>query len=503
MGLFDKLFGNNNQNSSANNSLVPTSRHDIAKRDIFLTVHPDIRNLIWVGDGKYRNYSPNQVGIKVVSANGVTFLIAFGLDEEPSLIYTGLPISLNSSNVERPPYYPTYKGLTPEQKGVYWKLLSNPYDTTIDIGYVFILYYGLERFLLTKEYERVIDLILRLRDVHTNKSFQSYTANAIILTCLCRQRADIVMKFMNSLDKDHESDFSHDLYLLCKHELGLSLSAKEIMRMAKSFGFTKNNYIKEYPDVFEEVLSNVIADHFGTNQVRCDYLIPNDAFRKLPNKEYPVFANLSIKNQYVKVPVMTASDIFRKNVCDLLNEAHETVKKNLSDMRKSGAVVTKVSDEKPRSEKVVKAFDPAKEADLLKVYKTAPENSLTMHFASIDLQDFYYSYRDLDAQYLDKCIYYCNDDLDRLPMMQAQYQEEQRKKADTLHMVIDQRPFNGRIPAFKRLVIIYEKKREYEKAISICDRAKQYYYLIGMSALGDEFGERKEKLLKKLDKESQ
>ena len=95
-------------------------------------------------------------------------------NEEPSLIYTKQPVVVPNdvSIVERPPFFPTYSGLTPEQKGVYIKLLQNPYDNSVDIGFVFILYYGLERHLLVGDYERAYKVILKLRDVHSNASFQ-------------------------------------------------------------------------------------------------------------------------------------------------------------------------------------------------------------------------------------------------------------------------------------------------------------------------------------------
>ena len=120
------------------------------------------------------------------------------------------------------------------------------------------LYYGLERYLLTDSYEEVIDVILKLRDVHQNKSFQSYSANAVILTCMYRQRADIAQKFMMSLDKDYEFNFSPNLFLICKYSLGLPLYGVEIMRFAKAFGFTKNNYIKKYPKLFIDTLNKNI-----------------------------------------------------------------------------------------------------------------------------------------------------------------------------------------------------------------------------------------------------
>ena len=116
-----------------------------------------------------KNYVPTPPKKVTISELGISLSISFSSDEEPSLIFMGLPIAHVDGPVERPPYYPTYKGLTPEQRGIYWKLLANPYDETIDIGYIFILYYGLERYLLTDKYEEVIDVILKLRDVHSKE----------------------------------------------------------------------------------------------------------------------------------------------------------------------------------------------------------------------------------------------------------------------------------------------------------------------------------------------
>ena len=490
MGIFSKLFGRqdniqNNGLSVISNKVVPSSP--------LMSVHPDFRDFIWVGDGKFKNYSPSQNGVNSITGNGYRITISFSFDEEPSLIYTSLPIAFDGKNVERPPYFPTYKNLTPEQKGIYWKFLANPYDASVDIGYVFILYYGLERFLLTNQHEKVIDLIISLRDVHTNKSFQYYSANAIILTCLHYQRPDLVLKFMHSLDKDHETDFSNDLFLLCKHELNLPLSANDIMRMAKSFEFKKNTYIKQYPDLFISALTGILRDRFGSDTVLCSRLISDQEFARLPQSQLQVFANVSIQSKAVTVPVMTSGAEFKQTIFELLDSAHETVKSQLAEMRKSGGFAVATSKKTSASEKKkTLVFDGNKENELLQAYRGYLQNSLDQHFASIDLQNFYYGYRDLGAEYLDKCIHYCLDDISRLPEIQAAYRNDKRNTG----------VFNGRIPAFERLAIIYEKQKDYGKAIGICDQACQYYGALGMIDHRDDFLNRKQKLLEKSNKKN-
>ena len=59
-----------------------------------------------------------------------------------------------------------------------------------------------------------------------------------------------------------------------------------------------------------------------------------------------------------------------------------------------------------------------------------------------------------------------------------------------------QKPFQGNIPAFKRLAIIYDKNKEYEKAIDICNKAIAYYEKYDMSAA--EFYQRRSKIEKKM-----
>ena len=65
---------------------------------------------------------------------------------EPSTIYVRMLIKEppGESEVPRPNYYPTYAGLSPEQKWLYLSWLRD-IVAPIDVGYLFIYYYGLER----------------------------------------------------------------------------------------------------------------------------------------------------------------------------------------------------------------------------------------------------------------------------------------------------------------------------------------------------------------------
>jgi hypothetical protein len=101
-------------------------------------------------------------------------------------------------------------------------------------------------------------VIIKLRDIRTNKSFQKYSGNAVILSVLLKKKGEYVIEFVKSLDADYKFGFSDNLLLLCCYSFNTPLAPRDLMRMAKTFGFTKTNYIKNSPDVFEKCLLNTI-----------------------------------------------------------------------------------------------------------------------------------------------------------------------------------------------------------------------------------------------------
>ena len=266
MGLFNfgkKKEQNLKRSQDEKKDIAPIKNTSLSVKG--LTIHEDLKELVWIGDGKYKNYKQSKGDENSFEIDGYRITISFQNQEEPSLIYTNQKISQpkDISDVERPSYYPTYTELSPEQKWVYLNLLSNPYNTEIDIGFVFILYYGLERHLLLGNFEKAISVILKLRDVHTNKSFQSYSANAVVLSCMLHKRGDLVLDFIKSLDKEHELAFSDNLFLICYYSFDIPLIPKDIMRMASTFEFNKNNYIKKYPELFLKCLTDIVTSKLG------------------------------------------------------------------------------------------------------------------------------------------------------------------------------------------------------------------------------------------------
>lgn len=506
MGLFDFLKKNEKNielTTPQTSSVTPIESTCLSVRG--LTIHDDLRGLVWIGDGKYKNYKQTEENNNSIELNGFRITISFMNQEEPSLIYTNQKISQPKKieDVERPSYYPTYSDLTPEQKWVYLNLLVNPYNSSIDIGFVFILYYGLERHLLCGNFKNAIDVILKLRDVHTNKSFQAYSANAIVLSCMLHQRGDLVLKFIESLDKEHELAFSDNLFLICYFSFDLPLFPKDIMRMSKTFEFNNINYIKKYPDLFLECLKDVIQNKVGVESIDLKkYLTPSEV-KKVKKQDVGVFANMSIIDKSIPIPLLSENFKLKREMYNFLEIAHEEVKKKLAEMRKAGKSVP--IKKAPAKEKKEIIFDEKQEKALLAELSKNQRNPVDRHFTYINLQDFYYKFRSLDEKYIKKCIEYCILDISTLSDMTEAYISEEIKRAkeiasfsDTKNLKaeieeIKERGFIGNIPAFKRLAIIYEKQGKYNESIEVCNKAIAY----GQSI--QDFEDRKLKLQQKKD----
>jgi hypothetical protein len=333
-----------------NTEIAPVSKeldNPLAK----FNIHEDIKGLLWFGDSPLQNFSEKDLKTDDNTWNVGNFSIKIGFDiNEPSLIYTSLPIEKpkDESLVPRPPYFPQYENLSPEQKWVYLKLLSNPYNTDIDIGYVFILYYGLERHLLNGKFDDAFMVILKLRDVHKNKSFQHYSGNALVLSSMLKNKGEYALTFIKSLDNEYEYNFSENLFLICYYSFNIPLLPKDIMRMAKVFEFTNNNYIKKYPAIFEECLKNVIIEKTGYDKIDIKKYITDSELKKLKSEKVMIFANSSIKNNSMPVPQMADNFKLKKEINILLESAHESAKKKITSMRKEGDLTEPVKEEKPK-----------------------------------------------------------------------------------------------------------------------------------------------------------
>ncbi len=293
---------------------------------------PEIFDLVWFGDGVYKNYTPS-----VKEKTGSEFnIVVFPSNtyEEPSVIYLELPIAnpLENVMVERPPYYPAYKDLSPEQRWLYWKFLSNPFMPQNDVGYAFLFYYGLERHLALGKPDKAFNVTLKLRNVYSNNSFQNYTARALTLTCIVKQRPDLAFLFLSSYEQNKDTCIPMKYLLILKYTFHFPLTVSEIIRNHGYFRFDNNRYIKNQPDLFSKTLSDIIHRDFQADAIDLNLHFPID-MHSLPAQQERIFANSSLINFESPVPIYDSEPLISK-VSSLLNETHETVKLQLRNLRK-------------------------------------------------------------------------------------------------------------------------------------------------------------------------
>ena len=298
--------------------------------------HDDIKELLWFGDSPLKNLDIGS-SIKNFKSNGLTCYFADPSLEEPSVIITSHPIEFprNTDKVDRPPYYPVYRELTPLQKGVYFTFLKNPYDSKFDVAYIFLLFYGLERHLQEGKEEEALKVILKLRNAHKNKSFQKYTANTLILTAIHKDKGEIALELLKTIKPQELHELPITVYLLCASSFNIPIKANDLMYIGDWFGFTNKNYIKKCPEQFESTLSNLITQTKGRNYLLISDYLTADEINSLPLHPTKVYANVSLRDIRIDIPFLTESEKLRAAFTDLLKQTHETVKKTLAEQRKT------------------------------------------------------------------------------------------------------------------------------------------------------------------------
>lgn len=324
----------------SNNSLkIPPQNISTKKKERVLDnfqeipdIIPDeIFELLWFPDGPYKNFNPDNNRNRF-EIDGILIEFSYMGSIEPSLIPCKSLIRMpqNIQDVPGLPYFPSYSTMAPDQRWIYLNWLRN-IDSTINIGYVFVFYYGLERHLFFGKYEKSFRTILRLRDHHQNKSFIHYSSNALIASCLVHNRADLFKEYIKSNQGINESEISC-LYLLAKYGTGLNLSSDEIITLSKDIGFSNQRYIKNEKDLFKQELDRLIQNKYEQPQLPISKYPP----KNWPLKKETIMANYSIESnhRFQDIPCLKEYEPFCEGVKGLLKETHENIKEIIKDIRK-------------------------------------------------------------------------------------------------------------------------------------------------------------------------
>ena len=283
--------------------------------NMYRDIPDDVFNLLWFFDGEYKNWESYE-DIKGLFGN-----------YEPSMIFKDYPVIDNENNsiVEFPDYYPAYRDLSSKQRGVYFDFLRDIYNSNFHIGYVFLFYYGLERYLFKGEkIDDAFNTIIKLRNTHRNSSFQKYSANALLFSALKYERQDLVRKFI--LFNNDSPFFSYNVLFFVIYKLQMPLTAHVIMNTSSFFGYKNEKFIKNNQDLFLQELKSEMAERFGSDEILISDLISQEEMNELNEKFEFVYANPTIEEREIYIPDISADLDFKNEIYGLLINVEKSIK---------------------------------------------------------------------------------------------------------------------------------------------------------------------------------
>lgn len=236
-----------------------------------------------------------------------------------------LPIDENVSSKdfeEDIGYYPSYAELTPKQRYVYLTWLKD-ITQPIPIGYVFIFYYGLERYLLTQKYMLAVDKIVELIKHFDNPSFRSYATDALLIASAINNDPEIISKI------PYWENMPTSVYFYFKAQMYHEFSADDLIKNSRFWDFTNKRYINNEPTLFKNELERILLEKYGC----AAYPIDPTELKNTNSKTKLALANYSLQKRVASFPNLSGNSKITSEIKELLQAAHESVKAILRKKR--------------------------------------------------------------------------------------------------------------------------------------------------------------------------
>jgi len=244
---------------------------------------------------------------------------------DPSTIYIHLPIS-EDNEVEGLPYWPHYIELTPGQRYNYLKWLRDV-EQPIDMGYVFLYYYGLERQLLIGDFEKAFDEIVKLRNSHNNKSFHKYSENALVHASIMRDKIDNLMELH---ERTEISGYSNAMFLLALNA-GLGLGEEQLILIFHKAFTTSRKAVKENKPLFIECLTSTLNRRYE----KSSFLLKDFDISKVKTVTETRFANYSFPKdiRYVEITDFYQCKLLIQELQSLFDETYTLYKSKKAELK--------------------------------------------------------------------------------------------------------------------------------------------------------------------------
>lgn len=294
---------------------VDKSNEDKLPKSFIQSIPNEVFNLLWFKNGPFKNLNQTEKSKQIISFSSV---------EEPSALDVYLPIK-NGVDNNKIGYYPSYKALNEVQRYQYLNWLKDIREE-IDISYVFIFYYGLERYLFTDKWKDACNMILKLQEFHNNNSFNAYSSDALLITAFKNKD----MSLLNLIDKNK---IQPAVYASIKGAISHSFDAEDIVSFARLVGWSNNRYIKSEYDLFLNELEKLIVDKYRSNV----YSIDISEYKLIKKSVVLMLSNysLDIADRKFEIPDILSLEKIKTDLYELLETTHNNVKTILREKRKN------------------------------------------------------------------------------------------------------------------------------------------------------------------------
>lgn len=468
------------------------------------------RDLLYVSDDEYIPELHRGIYFEIhFDANGKMVVDNKShLIPDPSTIYVHLPIQ-EDFNAEPMPYWPHYIEMTPRQRYKYLEWLRDV-ERPIDMGYVFIYYYGLERKMLTENFDKAFDEIIKLRNFHTNKSFLKYSENALIHGAILCNRID---RLLTLQEKTEINNYSNALFLIA-YNGKFMLDAMQLLLVSKKVFALSRKDIKTDRELFTKCISDSLMSIYGNTY----FDITKYEIDHVPTVREVRFANYSFSEELRGVEI---TDFYqcRPMMEDLevvFKTAHEYFKKARRKEPKAEIEVTKpdltleneIVQQEIRHDNIDTKDPMIPISDIEKI-----PNGHNVVYAS-EVPEWINIGNLIFEKKYEEAINLGNKILEQNPMsagahinlmgayFKARNQNKEYYDLSTYHAKKAIICGHNTGYAHKRLVINLEKDLHIHQAIQLCDLvlSKDFHFSEHGCGWFDDYEQRKMKLLKKLDK---
>lgn len=291
----------NNSNTQKQNKQVTSRKGPSSLRtNSFDKISEDILPLLYFKNGNRKNVNIDS--------------------PEPSAIDVELPI--RNKAPEPTGYYPSYSGLTPEQRFCFINWLQR-LDKISDMGYPFLLLYCLERHIYEDTYvDSAVSLIKRMQLIFDNKSFSYYSSSAIVWATQRYSNPD----YLTGVDT---TKLPTEVGLFVHIYQDRKVSPEFLMNNSRQLGWTNQRYIKNYPELFKKELIKILNAKYNLEYLPFDNNIDTSKINSVPL----ILSNYSLpmEERTIQLPNFLSIPSIQVPIVECLKDAHEGVKQYLKE----------------------------------------------------------------------------------------------------------------------------------------------------------------------------